>query len=60
MLLGKQMYNRGHQASRKSLSHAQQGMHLLERGLSVAHTLHGAYKTGAAIAAIAAPLLAAV
>ena len=54
------MHNRGHNASRQFLSHTQQGVHLLERGLAVYHGVRGAIQTGAAIASAAAPLLAAV
>ena len=38
------------------------GIHLLERGVQLAHTLHGAYKVGSAIASTfgeVAPLVAA-
>ena len=47
------------QTSRKLADGVKTGVHLLERGVQLAHTLHGAYKVGSAIAGTVAPLMAA-
>ena len=47
------------QTHRKVQDGVKTGIHLLERGVQLAHTLHGAYKVGSAIASTVAPLMAA-
>ena len=42
----------------KWLGRVEKGVHLLEKGVAVAHTLHNAYQVGRTVAAAAAPLVA--
>ena len=44
----------------KWLGRVEKGVHLLEKGVAVAHGLHNAYKIGQAVVASAAPLAAAM